>query len=134
MTFERGEGLPGQAWASHAPVWIDDMKIGELPRATFARRAGVGAGMAVPVQAGGEVAVVLEFFAGEKGTRDERLIQLVSTAAAQLGTHIERKRAEQELRKSEERFRLLVESVEDYAIVMLDRSGHVGVGIAEPSA
>ncbi|MGH2979275.1 MAG: PAS domain S-box protein [Solirubrobacterales bacterium] len=125
MTFERGEGLPGQAWASHAPVWIDDMKVANVPRATFARRAGVGAGLAVPVHAGGEVAVVLELFAGEAGTRDERLIRVVSTAAAQLGTHIERKRAEQELRKSEERFRLLVESVEDYAIVMLDRSGHV---------
>jgi len=31
----------------------------------------------------------------------------------------------EELRKSEERFRLLVEAVEDYAIFMLDPSGHV---------
>ena len=33
--------------------------------------------------------------------------------------------AEEELRQSEERFRLLVEVVEDYAIFMLDPSGHV---------
>jgi PAS domain S-box-containing protein len=34
-------------------------------------------------------------------------------------------RQQEELRESEERFRLLVEGVKDYAIVMLDPSGHV---------
>ena len=37
----------------------------------------------------------------------------------------ERKAAEEELRVSEERFRLLVQSVTDYAIYMLDSTGHV---------
>ena len=37
----------------------------------------------------------------------------------------ERKAAEEELRASEERFRLLVQSVTDYAIYMLDREGRV---------
>ncbi|MDP9073561.1 MAG: PAS domain S-box protein [Actinomycetota bacterium] len=36
-----------------------------------------------------------------------------------------RRRAEQELHRSEERFRLLVEGVADHAIFMLDPSGHV---------
>jgi DNA-binding response OmpR family regulator len=38
---------------------------------------------------------------------------------------IERQRVEEELRESEERFRLLVEGVEDYAIFMLDPEGRV---------
>lgn len=37
----------------------------------------------------------------------------------------ERKRGEERLRRSEEQFRLLVESVEEYAIFMLDPTGHV---------
>jgi PAS domain S-box-containing protein len=37
----------------------------------------------------------------------------------------ERKRSEEELRRSEERFRLLVEGVTDYAIYMLDTDGYV---------
>ena len=37
----------------------------------------------------------------------------------------DKKRAEDELRESEEKFRLLVESVTDYAVFMLDPQGHV---------
>jgi PAS domain S-box-containing protein len=36
-----------------------------------------------------------------------------------------RRAAEEELRKSEERFRLLVQGVQDYAIFMLDHDGHI---------
>lgn len=37
----------------------------------------------------------------------------------------DRKQAEEKLRRSEERFRLMVESVQDYAIFMLDPAGHI---------
>lgn len=125
VTFERGKGSPGIAWATEEPIWVDDMKVADLPRSAFARQAGVGCGLAVPALAAGRVVCVLEFFSRDACSRDDHLVRLVSAAAAQLGTDIERKRAERELRRSEERFRLLVESVEDYAIVMLDGTGHV---------
>jgi PAS domain S-box-containing protein len=37
----------------------------------------------------------------------------------------EQKRAEEKLKRSEERFRLMVEGVRDYAIFMLDPNGHI---------
>ena len=51
VTFEPGKGLPGVAFETHEPVWTTDMKAPDLPRASFARMAGVGAGLAVPVHA-----------------------------------------------------------------------------------
>ncbi len=55
----------------------------------------------------------------------ERTVQL-QTTDAKLDTEIaDRRCAEEFLRQSEERFRLLVDSVQDYAIFMLSPDGHI---------
>ncbi|HWI58257.1 MAG TPA: PAS domain S-box protein, partial [Bacillota bacterium] len=55
----------------------------------------------------------------------ERTAELAQTNQQLRQQIAERVKAEQELRASEERFRLLVESVKDYAIFMLDPQGRV---------
>jgi len=126
MTFEPGMGMPGSVWSTSAPIWIADVRSERnFPRAPWAREVGLGAGLGVPVLAGDEVVAVLEFFVFEPCPEDEDLVGVVSAAAAQLGFLVRRKQAEGALRKSEECFRLLVENARDYAIVMLDRNGHV---------
>jgi PAS domain S-box-containing protein len=126
MTFGPGEGLPGRTWSTKRAIWMADVRSDQgFVRSQIAREVGLGAGLGVPVLAGEEVVAVLEFFVPEPGGEDERLVALVSAAAAQLGFLMRRKQAQEALRTSEERFRLMVENVRDYAIVMLDASGHV---------
>lgn len=126
LTFGPGEGLPGRAWAGKQPVWQRDLRAEpDLPRGPFAREAGLAAGLAVPVLAEQDVVAVLEFFMTNVNEDDERLVDLASTTAAQLGALIRRKQAEDALRANEECLRLLIDSIEDCAIFRLDRSGQV---------
>jgi signal transduction histidine kinase/DNA-binding response OmpR family regulator len=104
--FERGTGLQGRAWSSKEPVWIQNLAEDE----TFSRRLlasvlGLQTGFAVPVLAsGGQAVAVLEVFFDQPRERDARLIGLLTAVGAQIGSVIERRRAEEALRKSEEQF------------------------------
>ncbi len=57
--------------------------------------------------------------------RLSRLGPVVHRALAEARERAEKRRAEEALRQSEERFRLLVEGVQDYAILMLDPQGQI---------
>jgi len=68
-------------------------------RVEHARQSGLGAVLSVPVIAGGQVVTVLVLFMAEPRADDERLVELVSSVAAQLGSVIQRKRAERETQR-----------------------------------
>jgi len=88
-----GVGLPGRVWASGEPSLSTNMAIAD----DSVRQAGLAVAVAVPVLAEREVVAVLELFNAVAGSDDRRVITLVATVASQLGTVIERKRAQERL-------------------------------------
>lgn len=98
--FVPGRGFPGRAWSSRKPIWVSDVTSEkDFVRAAVAKEVGIKGGMAIPVLADQEVVAVMVFFVFEEREEDERLVQLISSIAVQLGSVIKRKRAEEELRR-----------------------------------
>jgi PAS domain S-box-containing protein len=56
---------------------------------------------------------VVEFFSREIGQPDQELLNTLATIGSQIGQFIERKRAETELRESEQNYRMLFESIDE---------------------
>jgi len=97
-TFAPGKGLPGRVWDTRQPVWLRDLREeGDLSRASVSEKVGLRSGLGVPVLSGQEVIAVLEFFARDAKHEDGRLLRLAFAVAAQLGSVIQRKRAEEHL-------------------------------------
>ncbi len=107
-TFARGAGLPGAAWATRKPVWVEDLCTDPtFGRSMAARDVGLCAALAVPVLAGDEAVAVLEFFLGKRRHEDDRTLEVISTVAAQLGSFVRRRQAEDALRNSERELRAM---------------------------
>ncbi len=114
VTFPPDTGLPGRVWSSKRPEWLQDVSSEPdmvFLRVSIALEAGLKAGFGVPIISDGQVLAVLVFFLFEPRQENTRLVELVSAVAAQLGSVLQRKRAEEALRESEERYRSLFERV-----------------------
>ena len=99
--FTTGIGLPGRVLATGKPAWIANVNLDtNFPRAALAKDIGVNAGFAIPVLAGTDVVAVLEFFSAESVEPDDLLLQALAHVGTQLGRVVERKRAEQKLRRN----------------------------------
>jgi PAS domain S-box-containing protein len=113
LTFSRGEGLPGLVWEQGQAEYMQNLE--NQPGYRFIRNelveaCGIRMGLAVPIvvpsvleQHPGRVLAVLVFFLFASSTfqvrsQDKRLAELVSSVATQLGTVIQQKQAEAELR------------------------------------
>jgi PAS domain S-box-containing protein len=121
----RGEGLPGNVLATGRPRWVIDFaKQQTFPRATVAARSGLRSAFAFPVTIEGRVIGVMEFFSRETREPDPPLLPIMELIGAQLGEFIERRRTEEALRDSEERYRVVLETAQD-AIFTIDAGSRI---------
>jgi PAS domain S-box-containing protein len=129
--IDRGHGLPGRAWSSGLPVWIADLREdAEFRDGAPAAIEGMVAGAAVPVIFGNDLSGAICCYSAEAQEQDDEMLLEMKSIGSQLGQFINRMRAEadqrerteEELLKSEERYRYLVENAEDI-IYLCDAQG-----------
>lgn len=103
-TFRRGEGLIGRTWDTGKPIWIPDVVADpNFRRARMAEKVGLHGAFAFPVQKGAQTYGVMEFFFREIREPDQDVLDTVANIGIRIGLFIDRKRTEEELRRTEAR-------------------------------
>jgi PAS domain S-box-containing protein len=111
-TFQPGVGLPGRVWRSAGAAWIPDVvKDDNFPRGPVAAAEGLHGAFGFPILLKEEVLGVLEFFSAQIRQPDDDLLRMMTAIGSQIGQFIERERAEEALRESEHRFRLMADTI-----------------------
>jgi diguanylate cyclase (GGDEF)-like protein/PAS domain S-box-containing protein len=109
-----GAGFPGHAWSTGRPAAVADISAGASCRRTrMALGSGLRGALAFPIRGGDEVIGVLEFFSREARPPDLELLQMLDAVGSQIGQFAERRRAEEALRESEERYALAARGAND---------------------
>ena len=98
--FEKNIGLPGQVYGSKKTIWIEDVHQNvNFPRAREMQNLNIHGAFGVPIKISDQIVAISEFFTSKNLKIDQPLIDLVETAAFQLGIALEKQKAEQELQK-----------------------------------
>ena len=112
FTFSKGSGLLGNVWKTGEPASREDvLKDPEFSRRSLAQAHGVRSAVAFPIQTAEAVSGVLELLTRDKVTLDAELLGTMFSIGRQIGQFVERKRAEEGLRASEKRYRILAEEL-----------------------
>jgi PAS domain S-box-containing protein len=127
-----GEGFAGKIAAERRPVHLRSASTDPLVKSPMVRRKGVKALYGVPLLHGDRLVGVAHVgsLTARAIPEDERqlLESIASRATSGIYQHLLRDTAErraQALAQSEQRVRLLLENIEDYAIILLDADGRI---------
>jgi PAS domain S-box-containing protein len=125
MALAPGEGLPGRVWASGEPAWIVDVCADpNFPRGPSAAQAGLRAAFCFPIRGASGVIAAAEFLAAQRRDPDDDLLATMTSLGDRIGQVVDRWRAEDRLRESEERKSAILNAAFD-CIVTMDADGRV---------
>ena len=114
LTFQSGQGLPGQAWEGGRPVWLGDaLAAGTFVRAAEAEEADLHGGMAFPVIGGQGCIGVIELYSHEIRERDAGVYALSEALGRQVGEFVEALRLEQEREEARVQLEAILRGVAD---------------------
>ena len=124
-TFSLGTGLPGRVWACGQTVWVPDVTTdAAFHRASIADEVGLHGAIAVPIYRGNDVTAVMAFYCRKIGQPDDSLLQMLQSFCRQIGSFMERRLAQEALRRTKEELRRILASIADYLWSgEVDRSG-----------
>jgi two-component system, sensor histidine kinase and response regulator len=121
-----GPGLLPRIWETAQPQWITDAaQVPNLPRGTLATEAGLHGAFGFPILVDGEVHAVLLFISSRIRQPDQDLLQMAGALSSQLGQFLQRKRVEEALRQSEERFRIMFEHHDCIMLLVNQEDGQI---------
>lgn len=105
--------MPGRVWASKGPLWVPDILNGtDSLRKQSAADDDVHGVFAFPIMLRDEILAVAEFASDKIRQEDPDLLKVIQAIGSEVGQFIERVRAEEALRRSEERLRNQAQELE----------------------
>ena len=111
--FRPNEGLPGKALALKTTMYIKDVNNDKgFLRTKKLKNLVIRSAIATPVIINSKVVAVLEYFQTEIENEDKIILDIGRQIGIELGYVIDRKKAENALRESEEKFRQLAENID----------------------
>lgn len=125
MNAESMPGLPGRVIETGQPVWFGKLHENrQFTRMDAAFKSGLKSALGIPVLANREVVGVLEFYHVEETPPNPQLMAVLPHIGVQLGRVVERKRAEDALRKTAAQLRTILTNL-PLILWVTDRKGKI---------
>jgi integral membrane sensor domain MASE1/DNA-binding CsgD family transcriptional regulator len=97
IAMRKGQGLPGQVWATGKPRWIPDIAaMNNFPRKRILVDYGIKSAFGFPIHMHGKLEAVVEFFSWNKNEPDAHLLRTIMNIGDQLGWILERQHAREQ--------------------------------------
>jgi PAS domain S-box-containing protein len=111
--FAAGQGFPGKVWQANKALWITDIANDtSFVRSFMARQLGFRSSIAFPVWGPTEGLGVIEFFSQKLVDFDPQTVGVMTDLGTRFGIYIQRIRADEGVKASEERLKKLNEELE----------------------